>query len=232
MPRIRTCLVVLGMFGIVGFSMGSEAQIMSVQAQGHHATEGRQGGFHPGLSIRSTDYNTVFGAGAGYMLRENIELGAELYRFSYDNSDLSGTAGGPFVAYYPHWQTEEIPVSVRLGGAYVYSSTSGNRFFEGASGSALEFTAEAFHYVEATSKIQVSPFLEVGILTAWTQLGGRFDSVAETSTDTSFELGAGIGFESQNGGIITVAPSLGNQGGRTWFALTVGYLLSSSDSEE
>jgi hypothetical protein len=230
--RISEWWIALIILGLAGMPVSSQAQIMSVQTQGHHATEGKQGGIHPALSIRSTDYNTVFGAGAGYMLRENIELGAELYRFSYDNSDLSGTAGGPFVAYYPHWQTEGIPVSVRLGGAYVYSSTSGNRFFDEASGSALEFTAEAFHYVDATPKIQVAPFFEVGVLTAWTQLGGRFDSAAETSTDASFELGVGIGFKSQNRGIITVAPSFGNQGGETWFAPSVGYLLSSSDSEE
>ena len=230
--RISEWWIALIILGLAGMPVSSQAQIMSVQAQGHHIVEGKRGGIHPVLSIRSTDYNTVFGVGAGYMLQENIELGAEVYRFSYDTSDLSGTAGGPFIGYYPYWQTEEIPVSVRVGGSYVYSSTSGSRFFEGASGSALEFAAEAFHYAELTPAMRIAPFLEVGVLATWAQLGGRFNSDTEMSTDTSFELGVGIGFESENGGIFTVTPSLGDQVGGTWFALSVGYLLSPSDSEE
>lgn len=222
--------IAVGIMGLLFFlclaPAGARAQLMSMQAQGHFLAEG-QSGFHPALSLRSADYSTAIGIGAGYKTQSAVEFGAEVYRTSSDLSDVSVLGIGPFIGYYAYRQTEEIPVSVRLSGSYIYASTSGDGFGADASSSTFEFAVSGFHQADVTESMRIAPYLEVGLLVARAQVGGPFGSDGETVTDAAFEVGMGIGFRTGDDRFITVTPSLGDQGGGTWFGISVGYLVPS-----
>ena len=160
-------------------------------------------------------------AGACHHIRDDLdripqlEAGIGVSHALDEDSEIQSNSIGVFSAFYPIKQTEALPLSIRVGTSYAYSSLSGGLLDEeGVDGSAS--TTSVFgsihHAVDATPNVQIIPFAEVGYLHQSVTVEARFfgDTVSETVDDNAvyYGLGGSLLLRTDGATVVVITPSL------------------------
>lgn len=196
-----------------------------------------QTGWGAHLNVSSSEDATQIGLGATWMVGPTLELGLALSRAEIQDGDLAATGIGPFIGFYPVRQAEEMPVSLRVGAGYTFQSLSGDAIDAledlgievDATGNAFLLTGAAFHALDATPRLRIVPFLEVGYVRQKTEveasgLGGS-SSDSDEEGQTYFGIGGGFQFLTSGNNSFVLTPGILFSDGNSSFGLTATLVI-------
>ena len=197
-------------------------------AQGVYVEEG----IDVGAGLSSYDGGTSIGIGAGYVYNGTFEGGLTIGRSRTKEADFNSVSFAPFIGFYPIRQSEDLPVSARLGARYAFHSYSGDAvddledFGIEVSGSSYSLGGSVFHTLEATPKLDVVPLIRLSY--TGTRFRAERDGESETNSDSyvSFGLGAGFAFTVSPTGLFKIYPSISRSEGENSLGIEVGYVFA------
>ena len=204
------------------------ALVAPVRAQGVYVEEG----IDIGAGLSSFDGGTSIGIGAGYVYEGTFEGGLVLVRSSTEDTDINSVGFAPFIGFYPVRQSEDLPVSARLGVRYAFYSYSGDVVDDledlgvEISGSSYSLGGSVFHALEATPKLDVVPLLRVSYTGTNFRTEREGESENESNSYVSFSLGVGFAFTVSPTDLFRIYPSIVRSEGENSFGIEVGYVFT------
>lgn len=154
MKRLFSCVLLVGLLGL---------PLTAVAQFGPYTKTGV--GFGAGAS--AGDNASTAGLNAGYVFGAPVEIGGELSRRAFEDTDLTATRFGPYAVVYPVQEDQGYPLSILIRGSYERVHFSGGRVDdfqqEGGSdtGNRLRLDVGAFPTLDVSESLRLLPYVGV-----------------------------------------------------------------------
>jgi hypothetical protein len=170
-------------------------------------------GFGFGAGFSSSENTTQLGASAGYVFVPAFEIGVGVSRSSSDETDVTTTSVGPFVAVYPVRQSNDFPLSVYLGGSYSFVSFAGDAIDQledqgvDLSGNVIGVQVGVYRSFDASDTFKIIPYAGVGYSRQNTEASGFGESESNSEETTYFTVSGSLLFETSETTHFALTPS-------------------------
>jgi hypothetical protein len=208
-------------------------------AQGEYL-QANTSGFGFGGSASLADSGGGFGLWSGYSMNALVDIGFGVERFTADESDIDGLdlhimAFGPSLSFYPMRQTEYVPLTIRLGGAFAKARFSGDEldraldFWEmKLKGRVWNLGGEVIRSIPLGDGNYFAPSFGITHSNFTTKLEERSGaSVSNDVSSTSFSATLGFSLRMEQAGFIVLRPAASFGDDETVFTFSVGFVLAS-----
>lgn len=189
------------------------------------------------LSYEGTN---TYGGSIGYVHRGMVEAGFGVSRWSEDEEglEINSTSYVPYVAVYPLRQSDNMPLSVRVGSTLAFHSFGGDAFdaldeFEfDMSGRTWTAGTQLFRGFPMSPKFSLIPTVGAEYVRSTIEIKGldiEGDQFESTETDDGFLFRAGVSgaFSLKRRNVVNVTPAfIVSDQGDTAFGITIGVARS------
>lgn len=206
------------------------ALVLTCPAQGQ-LSEYMEEGYAFGAGFYSSDTWTELAASGTYLFSPVFGAGIGVARRGVEESDFSATSVGPFVSVYPVRQSEEIPLSIYLGGNVRFVSFGGSAVevleAEGVklSSTIFGFEVGAYHRIDLSEVFWVVPYAGGGYEVANNEVEGPRESETASDEYTYFTMSGSLVFGKSERMTFVLTPSATFGSGDSTFGLSMSLVF-------